>query len=358
MDKCGRDPGAKQLRKRPLSWSTAGQVPERFPVSVVIPLYNKRDYVERALTSVLQQTAAPAEVIVVDDGSTDRGADVVRSFEGLPLRIVTQENAGASAARNRGVSEAREELVAFLDADDAWEPTFIANVLGLRARFPDAGAFATGYTFRSATGGVDRAPVLQGIPADPGWEGLVPDYFDSVSRGNLLITASSVCIPTKVLDSLGGFPDGLRRGEDQDTWARIALKHPVAFSRAVAAIYFIDPRSRASVELPPDDMLALVERLETELDAGSIPERQRPAVRHYLGQTLLFVASEYVRLGQRAEARALLRDPRARSRFMRWCWWWAWARAPSAWRSFGFRIRDRARRFLRTSRAKGDAAGS
>ncbi len=97
-------------------------------VAVVIPAYNAEKLLPRALRSVLTQTVAPREVLVVDDGSSDGTSDVARSF-GAPVRCIRQENAGAAAARNRGIAEATAEWIAFLDADDWWEPERLA--LGL-----------------------------------------------------------------------------------------------------------------------------------------------------------------------------------------------------------------------------------
>src|SRR5215210_566395 len=94
-------------------------------ISVVVPLYNKATFVRRTLNSIAQQTYTDFEVIVVDDGSTDGGAGIVLT-EGDPrVRVVTQENMGPGAARNRGISEARGELIAFLDADDEWFPRYL-----------------------------------------------------------------------------------------------------------------------------------------------------------------------------------------------------------------------------------------
>ena len=91
-------------------------------ISVVIPTYNYGRFIAEAIRSVFDQTLLPSEVIVVDDGSTDNTADIVREFREV-VKYVRQENAGVCAARNRGVLESTGELIAFLDADDIWEPT-------------------------------------------------------------------------------------------------------------------------------------------------------------------------------------------------------------------------------------------
>ena len=89
--------------------------------SVVIPLYNKEDTVLRALESVRQQTFNDFEVIVVNDGSTDNSYYVIEHYDKLKIKLLNQENKGVSFARNRGVEEAKAELIAFLDADDEWK---------------------------------------------------------------------------------------------------------------------------------------------------------------------------------------------------------------------------------------------
>ncbi len=93
-------------------------------ISVVIPLYNKEPYIKRAIDSILAQKIQDYEIIVIDDGSTDKSAEVVKSFPDPRIRLIQQENAGVSAARNRGIEEAKAELIAFLDADDEWTPIF------------------------------------------------------------------------------------------------------------------------------------------------------------------------------------------------------------------------------------------
>ena len=90
-------------------------------VSVVLPVYNRAAYVGEAIESVLSQTCPPAELIVIDDGSTDESLEIVASFARPCLRVVRQANAGIGAARNRGLALATGELIGFIDSDDLWE---------------------------------------------------------------------------------------------------------------------------------------------------------------------------------------------------------------------------------------------
>src|SRR5712692_9736802 len=94
-------------------------------VSIVVPLYNKAPYVRRALDSIAAQTFSDFEVIVVDDGSTDDGPSVVANYGDSRVRLVRQPNAGPGAARNAGLAQTQGELIAFLDADDEWLPTYL-----------------------------------------------------------------------------------------------------------------------------------------------------------------------------------------------------------------------------------------
>lgn len=111
-------------------------------VSVIVPCYNGARYLRETLASALGQTRAPLEVLVVDDGSTDDSAGVAEAF-GLPVRVIRQANGGESTARNRGIDEARGDWLAFLDADDVWEPHKLERQLA--AVGPGDAASCTGY---------------------------------------------------------------------------------------------------------------------------------------------------------------------------------------------------------------------
>ena len=105
-------------------------------VSVVIPLCNKESYIRRALNSIVNQSFQDFEVIIVDDGSTDKGAEVVRGFDDPRIRLIQQENSGTFTARNRGIKAARGDLIAFLDADDEWKPEHLEVLLRLQEKYP------------------------------------------------------------------------------------------------------------------------------------------------------------------------------------------------------------------------------
>lgn len=151
-------------------------------ISVVIPLYNKGNVVARSIKSVCQQTLADFEVIVVNDGSTDNGREIVRAFNDTRIHLIDQVNSGVSAARNRGIAEACADLIAFLDADDEWRPDFLETVLRLSERFPDCGVFATSYIYQYNDGN-NRTAIIRGL-TDSSCEGILWDYFSVATQSD------------------------------------------------------------------------------------------------------------------------------------------------------------------------------
>ena len=120
--------------------------------SIVIPLYNKERYIKRAINSVLAQTYGHFEIVVIDDGSVDRSVDVVNDLKDARIRLLKQAHHGVSKARNKGIAEARYDLLAFLDADDWWRPQFLATINDLVSLYPQAGAYVTSYDMVELSG--------------------------------------------------------------------------------------------------------------------------------------------------------------------------------------------------------------
>lgn len=203
--------------------------------SVVIPLYNKEKYIKRTLQSVLDQSVQDFEVVVIDDGSFDNGPELVRSSTDRRLRLIRQTNAGVSVARNRGIAESKFDLIAFLDADDAWEPHHLETILRLAENFPQAGAYATAYKLAFPNGRT-RSMVCHGLP-ERNWEGILPNYFKSATYGPPPMHTSATCVRKHVFDTLGTFAEGECLGEDLDMWGRIALHYPLAYSSLPSSRY-------------------------------------------------------------------------------------------------------------------------
>ncbi len=206
--------------------------------SVVIPLYNKAKSISATVRSVLAQDVGDFEIIVVNDGSTDRGPAIVSGIRDRRLRIVHQKNAGVSAARNRGVSSSRAEQIVFLDADDLWQPTLLSTMRGLVQRFPSAGIYATGYTVVDRRGRHDIRVPAELLGGDE--EGVLKNYFRAAWSGWPPIHTSSICMPKRVFEAAGGFPSGVHCGQDTALWAKVALSSDIVISRENGAIYNLE----------------------------------------------------------------------------------------------------------------------
>lgn len=197
-------------------------------ISVVVPLYNKARYIKRALDSILAQTVHDIEVIVVDDGSTDGGADVVANSVDSRIRIVRQPNGGPGAARNRGIAEARGEILAFLDADDRWLPGFLARNIELMERY-HVSAVSAGYVEFPENDVPTRVWRRRGV--SEGIQPVGPRLAASSLVGILaFMSPCSTVVRTSTVKRWGGFYEGrCRYGEDAIFWLKVLLNEPVYF---------------------------------------------------------------------------------------------------------------------------------
>ena len=204
-------------------------------VSIIIPLYNKADQIAHTLECAHSQSFQDWEAIVVDDGSTDGSAEEVRKFADPRIRMVLQKNAGVSAARNRGVAEARGEYVAFLDADDEWKPEYLTAMMELARQYPECAVLGSNYEFRNPDGEVSQT-ILNRLPFK-GKCGVLTNYFEVASCSHPPLWTSAVIVRTIAIREIGGFPTGIRSGEDLLTWVRLVLRNKVAYSMQPLAIY-------------------------------------------------------------------------------------------------------------------------
>ena len=268
--------------------------------SVIIPLYNKAPYVRKALESVLAQTYTDFELIVVDDGSTDESANIaetmLREIKGyrvevkgqenevidysleikgeensgaeinaynlspINYKLIRQANAGVAAARNNGVAQANGDYLAFLDADDWWDPTYLERMAQLIEDYPDAGLYASNYVYYKP----GKTHMALNIPT--GYINYPKVYFES---GAMPVTSITAIIPCKVFDEMGGFPAGIKLGEDFLLWAKIALQYKVAFLNEALAWYNNDVpvnlRATRNLHHPNNHMLFRMDNIASSL---------------------------------------------------------------------------------------------
>lgn len=240
--------------------------------SVIIPLYNKAPYIRKALESVLAQTYTDYELIIVDDGSTDGSFAIAKQFidERLKLigaenceadthaynlspinyKLIRQANSGVSAARNNGVAQAHADYIAFLDADDWWEPAYLERMAQLINDYPDAGLYACNYVYYKP----GKTHVALNIPT--GYINYPKAYYESNA---MPVWTGAAMIPRKVFDEMGGFPLGIKLGEDFLLWSKIALQYPVSFLNEPLAWYNNDVpatlRATRNLHAPEHHML-------------------------------------------------------------------------------------------------------
>src|SRR5688572_27202891 len=116
--------------------------------SVIIPLFNKAAHIENTLKSVLDQTFEEYEIIIVNDVSTDNGLEIVKNIRNSRIHIISQQNQGVSAARNKGIEHSKGKLIAFLDADDYWFPNHLEALSELHTNFPGCGIYCSRYKIK------------------------------------------------------------------------------------------------------------------------------------------------------------------------------------------------------------------
>jgi glycosyltransferase involved in cell wall biosynthesis len=273
-------------------------------VSVIVPLFNKASYVGRALKSISGQTFADLEVIVVDDGSTDGGCEIVAGHRDSRVRLVSQQNSGPGAARNRGIEQSSGQVLAFLDADDEWLPQFLEAAI---TTLDSSGAAAHTCAYYDEPSGADSSKLWR----DRGFASGV-FRIDTGTRPETLLHRVAFLSPcttiarAEVVRRHGGFyENNCRYAEDAHLWLRVLLNYPVSFS--------LDPRVRlhrdashlsaaGRVFRPLEPFLAFPEEIRAEC-----PEPLRPLLDQFLAIRAYKTACAWSYWGQWAAARQLIR---------------------------------------------------
>lgn len=206
--------------------------------SVVIPLYNKEQHIKATLESVLNQLFTDFEIVIINDGSTDKSIEILKTFKDSRISIYNTKNQGVSSARNLGISKAKAKYISLLDADDLWKPFHLNDLKILIETYPHCGLYCKAYE-KSFYDKVLIPGTFNGI--ENNFFGIVPDFFENSFVDGIAWT-SAVAFPKSIIDVHGGFDINMSSGQDTDLWIRIALKENVAFYNQTSAIKVISEK--------------------------------------------------------------------------------------------------------------------
>lgn len=230
-------------------------------VSVVIPCYNARRYVDATLRSVAAQQWPDIEVIVVDDGSTDGSAQHIEAAH-PSVRVLRQPNQGVAAARNAGIAAARGDWIAFLDADDLWLPGKLAAQFELLGRSAGARMAYTAWhvwTSQAPTPSAEESAEFERQRGARSWDGPSGWIYPQLLL-DCEVWTTTVLAERSLLDELGGFDAGLRIGEDYDLWLRASRLTPIMRVPQPLALYRMHPSSITKAAPPVNYQANVLER--------------------------------------------------------------------------------------------------
>jgi hypothetical protein len=260
-------------------------------ISVIVPTYQRRAFVERAAASVLSQSSRDFELIVVDDGSTDGTGEALAAL-GDRIRYVRQDNRGTSAARNTGLSLARGEIIAFLDSDDVWLPDHLETITAIFALHPTAVLAGTCPDFLAAgRDPPERARLVEPLPR--------------MLIANAVGYVSCVAVRQDALEKTGGFGKDLEPAEYTDFVLRIALQGPFALLHRRTVV---PQRTRGSLLDRGRSSGRYLEVLCGIVERTAEATRELPVGQRAEGARRFFDALRALNAGQEDEARAALRD--------------------------------------------------
>lgn len=199
-------------------------------VSVILPTYNRRAYLPKAVGSVVNQTYHDWEMIIWDDGSSDGTGDYCQSLNEPRIRYFWHDNRGVAFARNQAIGHAKAEYLAFLDSDDEWLPDKLSVQVSLLDRYPDLDfVFSNFYNVnldqkKSSIAFTEISGSLEKLVSEPvdGFLRIKDNFLESIASENYIAT-DSVILRKSLIDEFGGFNETLRNGEDFELWWRLGL---------------------------------------------------------------------------------------------------------------------------------------
>jgi len=273
-------------------------------ISVVIPVYNAGQFVKRTINSVLSQSYKPSEIIVIDDGSTDNTASLVKAC-GDSIRYIYQSNRGESCARNTGIHNAQGTWIAFLDHDDEWLHHHLMNAVHIINSAHVIKWYGAAFnvfvhkTSEPLTIYKKRRYLERFI------DNLYFDDYLSVSHKQAIFTTSTMVIHKSVFDTVGMFNESLKVGSDLDMWFRVGLHFPqIGYCHRIAAHAYKQstPRHRSHFPLS----LILQQLKEQETFAKRLSENARRRAQPWITARITQLIKSRIALGDRSAVERIL----------------------------------------------------
>ena len=205
--------------------------------SIIIPLYNKENYIENTLKSVLNQSFIDFEIIIVNDGSTDNSEQIVFQFNDKRIHYFHKKNEGVSIARNFGIEHAKSNFICFLDADDFWYENYLEIMQTYIEKFPTYKVFSSAIEIETSK---TIFPAQYSIKKNADFE--IINFFEASERECAIWTSSAV-FHKSIFKKTGVFDPNIKIAEDTDLWIRIGLNFQILFIWKILARYVYDERS-------------------------------------------------------------------------------------------------------------------
>ncbi|MCJ8156914.1 glycosyltransferase family A protein [Sphingomonas sp. LaA6.9] len=244
--------------------------------SVIIPVHNKARHVAESVASALAQTLPPHEVILIDDASTDGSAEIIAAFKHPRIRVLFRDTPGPGgyAARNLGIEKADGDWIAFLDADDIWAPTHLADIAAAIVRVPGVGCVSTRYehVFKDRRHESNMPATLAAAEgASVSLEGFLRLWLET---RDCPIWTGAAAFRRDVLVRAGLFPAGKAvRGGDKDLWLRAVATAPFTYVSRASAEFHRDSDNKVSKKTNPDTLPLIVETARTMIRGSNTAER-------------------------------------------------------------------------------------
>jgi hypothetical protein len=262
-------------------------------ISVIIPSFNRAWTLARAIDSVLAQTVAPKEIIVVDDGSTDHTPEVLAAY-GDRLRIMNQPNQGVSSARNLGIGHSTGEFVALLDSDDQWKPEKLACQAAFFKTHPKAVICQT-----------EEIWIRNGVRVNPGKKHKKPSGLIFEPSLHLCLVSPSAVMMKKILfERKGMFRQDFPVCEDYDFWLRVSMDTPIHLIDTALTVKFGGHADQLSRRHSQDRFR--IEAILNLIRSGSLSHDQQKAAKSVLKEKCRIYGNGCARRGKQEEAQTYL----------------------------------------------------